>query len=309
MSRVLNHIGISGGKDSTALLLWAVHESGYPKESLIVSFCDTGNEAPETYDFVAMLSEKVHPVTTIKPERDFWELAKYKKRFPSARARFCTEELKMKPTKTFVQAFAAIGIEVVLHSGVRAAESEDRAKLPERELSLYFGMTVFRPLLQWTIEDVWAIHKRYDIAPNPLYSMGCARVGCLPCIMSRKREIANIAQRWPERIDFIRSQEGAVRNGCGYSSMFARDRVPDRYRTKEITTAPRSLAVKQQASEGQEVIPLEDVRRTHIEGQKMRVCTIDDVVRWAINDPAIYEEEFDFFEDAPACDSRYGACE
>lgn len=26
---LINHIGVSGGKDSTALLLWAVNESGY----------------------------------------------------------------------------------------------------------------------------------------------------------------------------------------------------------------------------------------------------------------------------------------
>lgn len=36
----INHIGLSGGKDSTALLGWALHESGYPRESLRFSFCD-----------------------------------------------------------------------------------------------------------------------------------------------------------------------------------------------------------------------------------------------------------------------------
>jgi 3'-phosphoadenosine 5'-phosphosulfate sulfotransferase (PAPS reductase)/FAD synthetase len=78
----INHVGVSGGKDSTALLLWAVHESGYPRESLRASFADTGNELDVTYDYVRMLGETVFPITWLKPERDFYELAKHKKRFP-----------------------------------------------------------------------------------------------------------------------------------------------------------------------------------------------------------------------------------
>lgn len=304
----LNHIGISGGKDSTALLLWAKHESGYDPKSLVVSFCDTGNESDITYDYVKMLSEKVHPVTTIKPERDFYELARFKKRFPSARARFCTEELKMKPTREFVNALRMLGVEPLMHSGVRAAESDDRAKLPQREIHPYFGCEVYRPLLRWTIDDVWAIHKKYGIEPNPLYGMGCKRVGCLPCIMSRKSEVANIAIRWPERIERIAGEEGSVRNGCGYSSLFARDKVPDRYRTKEITASQKRIK-ERPTPDGQSFIPLDDVRATVKPAQKMRVATIADVVNWAVNEPDIYAEEFDFFEDAPGCDSRYGACE
>jgi 7-cyano-7-deazaguanine synthase in queuosine biosynthesis len=53
----INHIGISGGKDSTALLLWAVHESGYPKESIHATFCDTDNEHQITLTCSAALAD------------------------------------------------------------------------------------------------------------------------------------------------------------------------------------------------------------------------------------------------------------
>src|SRR6266550_2626614 len=112
----MNHIGISGGKDSTALLLWAVHESGYPRESLDVTFCDTGNEHLLTYDYVKMLSEGVHPVKTLKPERDFYELARWKKRFPGAKSRFCTVFLKIYPTQKHLAELLAAGHDVVMHS-------------------------------------------------------------------------------------------------------------------------------------------------------------------------------------------------
>jgi 3'-phosphoadenosine 5'-phosphosulfate sulfotransferase (PAPS reductase)/FAD synthetase len=120
---VIHHLGVSGGKDSTALLLWAVHESGLPIESLNVTFADTGNESQITLDYVAMLSEKVHPITTLHPERDFYALAKHKHRFPSPRARFCTTELKMKPSRDHVWALRDSGQRVTMLSGVRAAEA------------------------------------------------------------------------------------------------------------------------------------------------------------------------------------------
>lgn len=54
--RRIYHIGVSGGKDSTALLLWMVNESGIPREEMIATFRDTQNEARDTYDHIAMLS-------------------------------------------------------------------------------------------------------------------------------------------------------------------------------------------------------------------------------------------------------------
>lgn len=288
---IINHIGISGGKDSTALLLWAVHESGYPRESLDVTFCDTGNEHPITYDYVRMLSEKVHPIRTLKPERDFYELAKWKKRFPGAKSRFRTIFLKIEPSKKHLKTLLDAGAEVVMHSGVRANESNERAKLVQRE-EIRAGLTEYRPLLRWTLDDVWAIHKRHGIEPNPLYSLGAKRVGCLPCIMSRKAEVANIATRWPERIDRIRVDEnsGFVESHHGFSGFFRATTVPLRFRSKKITTK---------------------------DGRVMMVCTIDDVVQWATEikpKPDWEQPAFNFElntqrEDATACQSTWGACE
>ena len=289
--KTVNHIGISGGKDSTALLLWAVHESGYPRESLDVTFCDTGNEHQITYDYIATLSEKVHPVTTIKPPLDFYELAKKKKRFPGARSRFCTVELKVKPSLRHIDKLIAAGFDVVMHSGVRAAESAERAKLVKRE-DVREHVSEFRPLLHWSIDEVWAIHKRHGIEPNPLYALGTKRVGCLPCIMSRKSEIANIAQRWPERIDMIRAEEdgGFTETRQGFSGFFRRTTVPIRFRSKKIRT---------------------------VAGVEMMVCTIDDVVTWATElkpTPDWSQMPLGFElntqrEDATACQTTWGKCE
>ena len=53
-------------------------------------------------------------------------------------------------------------------------------------------------------------HRIAGLKPNPLYSLGCDRVGCLPCINAGKDEILNISKRWPEHIDRIAEWERIV---------------------------------------------------------------------------------------------------
>jgi 3'-phosphoadenosine 5'-phosphosulfate sulfotransferase (PAPS reductase)/FAD synthetase len=257
---LINHIGVSGGKDSTSLLLWAVHESGYDPNSLDATFCDTGNEHQITYDYIRKLSETVWPITTIQPPLSFFELAKKKKRFPSAKARFCTVELKIKPTLRYISALFAQGNTVRLHSGVRAGESDARSKMLEREFDGNMLCEVYRPLLKWSIADVWALHAKYGLSRNALYDHGAKRVGCLPCCMSRKEEVRLIGDKFPETIDRIRAAEKDSltwgRKGKGFgASFFPRSTVPLVYRSHKFIRDK--------------------------DGAEFMVAGIDDVIRWA----------------------------
>ena len=252
----INHFGISGGKDSTALLLWALFESGYPRESLDVTWCDTGNEASAVHEYISYLEERLRiGVTRIYPGLDFYELSKRKGRFPAAKARFCTYYLKVKPTIDYINATFRAGHTMTLHSGVRADESADRSKLLEREYDGQFLCEIVRPLLPLSINDVWRMHEKYGIKPNPLYAAGMSRVGCFPCIMSRKSEVAKIAERFPDRVDIIRQKElesSEWKNG--FSSFFRAKGVPSRFHSRAYTNA---------------------------KGIRFTVPTIDDVIAWS----------------------------
>jgi 3'-phosphoadenosine 5'-phosphosulfate sulfotransferase (PAPS reductase)/FAD synthetase len=288
----LYHVGISGGKDSTAVLLWMVHESGIPRDQIIATFADTGNEAQQTYDHIKLISEMVHPVETIKPPLDFYELARKKGRFPSTKARFCTQDLKMKPSKEYIDNLLRQGYDVIPVSGVRADESRERALLPEWDnpMNNYYGLKGWRPILKWTIVEVVAIHKKYGVPLNPLYSMGAQRVGCFPCIMSRKSEIRNIVKNFPERIDVLREQEWMGENKMLHT-FFARNKVPPEFRSKPIVTKS---------------------------GETINVATIDDVVAWSRTKDRKRSKgqmALDFWheEDEPVdawvCPASMGACE
>lgn len=144
----------------------------------------------------------------------FLDLCIWKGRFPSSQARFCTEELKIVPIQD--QVYWPIlrneGHTIESWQGIRWDESAARANAVEREGIEPDAKRVFayRPILSWTADDVFAMHKRHGIKPNPLYSQGMGRVGCMPCINCRKDELAEISKRFPEAIDRLREWESIV---------------------------------------------------------------------------------------------------
>lgn len=237
-------VSVSGGKDSTAVYLRAI-ESGRPFRAVMA---DTGNEHELTHEYVERLHErtggpKVEVVRAdftrqLAKHRDyllrewpkqgipdaivqraaelheptgnpFLDLCISKGRFPSRMAQFCTEELKTIPITMGPVAEMLREGPVLQWLGIRADESRNRAKQPlfNRHES---GSMVWRPIFSWTVEDVWAQHRRHGLAPNPLYAMGMGRVGCMPCINCRKSELRSIADQFPEHIDRIREWEDVL---------------------------------------------------------------------------------------------------
>ncbi|EDX3520929.1 phosphoadenosine phosphosulfate reductase family protein [Salmonella enterica subsp. enterica serovar Miami] len=155
-----------------------------------------------------------HALEVLKPTGNpFLDLCMWKGRFPSTKARFCTFDLKHEPVRTQVVLPALDEFdEVISWQGVRAQESPARAGLPAWEVDADNtpGLHVYRPILNWLHEDVFALAKRHGIKPNPLYEQGCSRVGCMPCIHARKSELAEIFSRWPEEIKRVAEWERLV---------------------------------------------------------------------------------------------------
>lgn len=192
---------VSGGKDSAAMSLH-LRELGVEHDRV---FMDTGWEHPKTYDYLrGELTRVLGPITEIRGDLLMPDLIRKKGMFPQRTRRFCTEELKIKPMQRYL---AALDYDVVNAVGIRRAESKARSQMAEREWSNGFDCETWRPLVDWTEEQVIAIHTRHGLRPNPLYLEGASRVGCWPCIFSRKAELRRVADTDPSRIDLIRSLE------------------------------------------------------------------------------------------------------
>jgi len=217
---------VSGGKDSAALCLH-LRELGLPHQRV---FMDTGWEHPALYEHLDYLEAELGPITRLSPRipdlpAEFMprvlgiealvgvspsamvRWAVYKGMFPSRVRRYCTQELKIRPFLAFCEALDADIINAV---GIRAAESQARATMPEREIMRGADyIEVWRPLIRWSEQDVIDIHARHNLRPCPLYLAGATRVGCWPCIMSNKGELEALG-RDDRRVEAIRQLEALV---------------------------------------------------------------------------------------------------
>lgn len=135
-------------------------------------------------------------------------------KFPMLRDRFCTDELKIQIAfDAAIKPLLDDGDVVVQWSGVRADESDKRAGYSrfardERDPDFLYN---FLPIHKWTAADVFALHKYFGITPNPLYTQGASRVGCMNCVLCTKEEISETAARWPEHIEKHHEWEKKVR--------------------------------------------------------------------------------------------------
>jgi len=195
---------VSGGKDSTAMCLWFL-EQDIPFEPVHQL---TGWDNPVTLDYLrGDLARVLGPITEIRGPRLMRDLILHKGMFPSRQIRFCTRDLKIQPMQRYLRERDDDFVNAI---GIRSDESRERAGAVEWEWSDTFDCEVWRPILAWTVDDVIAIHKRHNLRPNPLYLQGAERVGCWPCINSRKSEIRLLAITDPARIDEIEALEKEV---------------------------------------------------------------------------------------------------
>jgi 3'-phosphoadenosine 5'-phosphosulfate sulfotransferase (PAPS reductase)/FAD synthetase len=213
----------SGGKDSTALLIYLT-KKGVEFEAV---FCNTGWELPETIEYIKYIKEGLlgGKLTVLQNGnyKGMKDLIKKKDYIPTVHQRFCTDELKIKPVYAYIKKY---GDGVVMFNGVRKAESLNRAKLVMSVWDDVAGCWLWRPLLNWTDNEVMNYISANGYKINPLYKKGMKRVGCGPCIMISLKELAVLVKTHPERIDEIREIERATGQTYFLSKM-----IPERFRT------------------------------------------------------------------------------
>lgn len=235
-----NIVCFSGGKDSTALLLWAkVNLSEFTPV-----FCDTGWEHPITYGYIDYINEKVldGELVTISSERypgGFRECVLDHGMIPGRVTRFCTEDLKIEPLHRF---FADLDDgDVHSYQGIRADESQSRRAMEETQwCDEAGGYTIHRPLLRWTVEQVFALLKERGVEPNPLYKLGAGRVGCFPCILINLRELKALLKATPELKTKIKNLEEELR-GIQEAKRAAREASGVALKPKQVRKWPSTF--------------------------------------------------------------------
>ena len=66
-------------------------------------------------------------------------------------------------------------------SGIRREQAPTRKGLGNQEWDADNGLTKFNPLIDWTVDDVWAYIRHYGVPYNPLHDQFFPSIGCAPC--------------------------------------------------------------------------------------------------------------------------------
>jgi 3'-phosphoadenosine 5'-phosphosulfate sulfotransferase (PAPS reductase)/FAD synthetase len=211
-------LGISGGKDSAALAI--LMRDKVP--DMRYFFCDTGEELPETYEYLAMLETYLgKPIERLNPERDFTHYLKIyspgggidpatgvpeEPYLPSQRMRWCTAQLKLKPFEQWVDKEFA-GQKILSYVGIRADENRDGYISHRANIEAVYP---FKDL-GYGKEDVFRTLEESGVG-YPKYYEWRTRSGCYFCFFQRKAEWVGLKERHPDLYEKAKNYEKIVRD-------------------------------------------------------------------------------------------------
>ena len=197
--KVRHVLGISGGKDSSALAVYM--RNRVPEMEYF--FCDTGAELPETYEYLNRLEAALgKSIVRLNADRDFdhW-MEVYQGTLPSPQMRWCTKNLKIKPLEDWVG-----DDKVISYVAIRADENRLGYVSTKPNIEAVF------PFREDGI-DKDGVMRILDEAGIglPDYYEWRTRSGCYFCFFQRKHEWVGLKERHPDLFDRAVEYEEKVR--------------------------------------------------------------------------------------------------
>lgn len=208
-------IKCSYGNDSIALIQF-LHEYNqkHPLGKVVVLYNDTG------------WASNWWPARVQKAERDLVlpygfipartssigmaELVMSKQHWPNSMMKFCTEDLKIRPTMAWLTQHDAQG-KAVMVCGVRREESHRRRLWPEwvESSDQNEGRSDWSPLVEYTTEQRDALIRRAGWEPLPHRSRECR------CVLANAKDLSTWSDADLDDIEGLESRLGAYKDSKG----------------------------------------------------------------------------------------------
>ena len=205
-------IAFSGGRTSGMMLHHILEANGPLPDRVRVVFSNTGREMPETLDFVAECGERWGvPIVWVEYDPDeryrvvtretaatdgepFEALIRKRKYLPNGVARFCTQELKIRPTTRLL---VDSGWEHWHHAlGIRADEQRRVRPSQDKTHTRWFPL-VDAGATRHDVEAFWR-EQPFDLRLDAV--RGETLLGnCDGCFLKSERRLSMLARDYPER--------------------------------------------------------------------------------------------------------------
>ena len=203
MTKTRHVLGLSGGRDSTALAVYM--RQRHPEIDVEYFFTDTGKELPEVYDYLTRLEGYLgKPIQRLNPDRDFdYWLKSYKNYLPSAQSRWCTRQLKLRPFEDWVKDFLAAGEAVVSYVAIRGDEDYREGYQSNKD-----KLMIKLPFKEAGIDKAGVIEILDGSGLGlPKYYDWRTRSGCTFCFFQQKIEWVRLKERHPEAFEEAKRYE------------------------------------------------------------------------------------------------------
>lgn len=206
-------VNFSGGKDSCAMLAYLCE--AYPSYKKHVVFADTGweHEGIEGWcrSIVTRFGLPLHVARNLN--KDFFQMVRWRGKFPSPTQRQCTSDLKRNPIQTWIRRNTTDPL-IVNCMGLRAEESPARArkrKLSRDKTQTNSKRTVWNwlPIHDWTEKQVRDYLAERNIPLHSVYQY-LNRLSCRVCIYMSKGDLAAVKANDPVALQRIAELEREI---------------------------------------------------------------------------------------------------
>ena len=197
-ANVRHVLGLSGGKDSAALAIFIKDQYPEIHKKVEYFFSDTGAELPEAYEFLDKLETYLgKPIVRLGTGREFdhW-LTVHNDMLPSARARWCTRTMKIKPFEKFVGDDS-----VISYVGIRADENREGYISSKDTIKAVFPF-IDDGLVR---DDIFRMLE--DSVGIPEYYKWRSRSGCYFCFFQRQDEWLGLKENHPKLFEKAKQYE------------------------------------------------------------------------------------------------------
>lgn len=220
-------VNSSAGKDSQAMLDYVVEltdEAGVDRDRLVVFHADLGRvEWQGTAELAEEQAEHygLRFIKIARPQGDLLDHIERRGMFPDAARRYCTSDHKRgqgRKAMTMLvderrnkagwvrnadQTWAQRPVRILNCMGFRRQESPARAKklVLRHDQPASNGkrrVDEWCPILDWTVDDVWARIHQAGTRHHWAYDAGMPRLSCSFCVLASKGALVRAAQLRPE---------------------------------------------------------------------------------------------------------------
>jgi 3'-phosphoadenosine 5'-phosphosulfate sulfotransferase (PAPS reductase)/FAD synthetase len=207
-------VNTSAGKDSQTMLRKVAEMAALQDvtDRVVVVHADLGRVEWEGTRELAETQARHYGLrfeVVARPQGDLLTHIEARGKFPSSAARYCTSDHKraqVRKVMTMLTRELALDrpVRILNCMGLRAQESPARAKkVPFRfddgaSTKTTRHVWEWLPILDWTLDEVWADIRHSGVAHHRAYDLGMPRLSCCFCVLATKSALVLAAQHNPE---------------------------------------------------------------------------------------------------------------